>query len=266
MSDIATVDQSLGQASERSSASSAELSPPLRASAQFFIFSLILLGIVLTAAVDVLVGIVVLSAGVWARRGFKVGLIKSGLIIISMLAVCAWAVPLGKALTPQLRALSNWPFVPVRHLSILLVALGILAAGYLIGTLLSARYLRRHGTLGRKARLLGMGAGMIEGVLLSTTAFIALLAVETPARMALSMIMDDNAAARGIYDQLVFLRRISDSTTVGKKLAEFSEGQRAVLEMGGSLAIISRYDGTIDNLKKHPFVVQVLADTRPTRD
>ncbi|MEE8488331.1 MAG: hypothetical protein V3S56_09180, partial [Gemmatimonadota bacterium] len=47
---------------------------------------------------------------------------------------------------------------------------------------------------------------------------------------------------------------------VGKKLAEFSEGQREVLEMGGSLAIISRYDGAIDNLKNHPFVVQLLAD------
>ncbi|MCH8913298.1 MAG: CvpA family protein [Planctomycetes bacterium] len=260
MSDIATADQTLGNAAERSSASSAELSPPLRASAQFFVFSLILLGIVLSAAVDVLIGIVVLSAGVWARRGFKAGLIKSGLIIISLLAVCAWAVPLGKALTPYLRAWCDWPFVPARHLSILVVALGILAAGYLLGVLLSAGYLRRYGRLGRKARLLGMGAGIVEGVLLSTTAFIALLAVETPARMGLSMIMDDNAAARGVYDQLVFLRGIADSTAVGKKLAEFSKGQREVLEMGGSLAIISRYDGTIDNLKNHPFIVQVLAE------
>ncbi len=64
MSDIATADQSLDNAAERSSASSSELSPPLRASAQFFLFSLILLGIVLSAAVDVLIGIVVLSAGV----------------------------------------------------------------------------------------------------------------------------------------------------------------------------------------------------------
>ena len=260
MSDIATADQSLGNAAERSSASSSELSPPLRASAQFFVFSLILLGIVLSAAVDVLIGIVVLSGGVWARRGFKAGVIKSGLIIISLLAVCAWAVPLGKALTPHLRAWCNWPYVPVRHLSILLVAVGILAAGYLLGTLLSAWHLRRHGRLARKARLLGMGAGMVEGVLLSTTAFIALLAVETPARMGLSMIMDDNAAARGVYDQLVLLRGIADSTTVGRKLAEFSKGQREVLEMGGSLAIISQYDGTIDNLKNHPFIVQVLAE------
>ncbi len=259
MSDIATASQSLDKAAERSSASSAALSPPLRASAQFFIFSLILLGIVLTAAVDVLIGIVVLSAGVWARRGFKVGLIKSGLIIISLLAVCAWAVPLGKALTPYIRTWCNWPFVPARHLSILVVALGILAAGYLLGTLLSTHYLRRHGTLGRKARLLGMGAGIVEGVLLSTTALIALLAVETPARMGLSMIMDDNAAARGVYDQLVFLRNIADSTVVGKKLAEFSEGQRQVLEMGGSLAIISRHPGAIVNLKNHPFVLQLLA-------
>ena len=260
MSDIATAGQSLGKASEHSPESSAELSPPLRASAQFFVFSLILLGIVLTAAVDVLVGIVVLSAGVWARRGFKAGPIKSGLIIVSLLAVCAWAVPLGKALTPSLRALCHWPFVPARHLSILLVAMGLLAAGYLLGTLLSARYLGRHGRLGRKARLLGMGTGIVEGVLLSATAFAALLAVETPARMGLSMIMDDNAAARGVYDQLVFLRSIADSTTVGKKLAELSKGQREVLEMGGSLAIISRYDGAIDKLKNHPFIVQLLAE------
>lgn len=260
MSDIATASQSLDKDAERSSASSAELSPPLRASAQFFILSLILLGIVLTAAIDVLVGIVVLSAGVWARRGFKVGLIKSGLIIISLLAVFAWAVPLGKALTPYVRTWCNWPFVPARHLSILVVALGILAAGYLLGTLLNAWQLRRHGTLGRKARLLGMGSGIVEGVLLSTTALVALLAVETPARMGLSMIMDDNAAARGVYDQLVFLRNIADSTVVGKKLAEFSEGQREVLEMGGSLAIISRYAGAIVNLQNHPFVVQLLAD------
>ncbi len=260
MSDIASAGQSLGKAAEHSCASSVELSPPLRASAQFFIFSLILLGILLTAAVDVLVGVVVLSAGVWARRGFKAGMIKSGLIIVSLLAVCAWAVPVGKALTPHLRAWYHWPFVPVRHLSILLVALGILAAGYLLGTLLSAWHLRRHGRLGRMARLLGMGAGIVEGVLLCTTAFIALLAVETPARMGLSMIMDDNAAARGVYDQLVFLRGIADSTAVGKKLAEFSEGQREVLEMGGSLAIISRYDGAIDNLKNHPFIVQLLAE------
>ncbi len=260
MSNIPTAGQSLGKAAARSSASSAELSPPLRASAQFFIFSLILLGIVLTAAVDVLVGVVVLSTGVWARRGFKAGLIKSGLIIISLLAVCAWAVPLGKALTPYLRAWCDWPFVPARHFSILVEALGILAAGYMLGILLSTWYLSRHGTLGRKARLLGMVAGIVEGVLLSTTAFVALLGVETPARMGLSMIMDDNAAARGVYDQLVFLRGIADSTSVGKKLAEFSKGQREVLEMGGSLAIISRYDGVIDSLKNHPFIVQVLAE------
>ena len=80
---------------------------------------------------------VVLSAGVWARRGFKAGVIKSGLIIISLLTVCAWAVPLGKALTPHLRAWCQAPFVPGRHLSILLVAMGILATGYLLGTLLS---------------------------------------------------------------------------------------------------------------------------------
>ncbi len=260
MSDIATAGPSLDKAAGPSTASSAELSPPQRASAQFFIFSLILLGILLTAAVDVLVGIVVLSAGAWARRGFKAGLIKPGLIIVSLLAVCAWAVPLGKALTPFLRAWCDLPFVPARYLSILGAALGILTAGYIIGILLSSLYLRRHGRLGRKARLLGMGAGIVEGVLLSSTTFIALLAVETPARMGLSMIMDDNAAARGVYDQLVFLRGIADSTAVGKKLADFSEGQREVLEMGGSLAIISRYDGTIDNLKSHPFILQVLAD------
>ncbi len=105
-----------------------------------------------------------------------------------------------------------------------------------------------------------MGAGIVEGVLLSATAFVALLAVETPARMGLSMIMDDNAVAHGVYDQLVRLRNIADSRAIGKKLAEFSEDQREVLEMGGSLAIISRYDGTIDNLKIHPFIVQLLAE------
>ena len=51
MSDIATSDHSLSNAAKGSPASSAELSPPLRASAQFFVFSLILLGIVLTVAV-----------------------------------------------------------------------------------------------------------------------------------------------------------------------------------------------------------------------
>ena len=212
------------------------------------------------AGVVVLCGRGARSAGGGARRGFTAGPIKSGLIIASRRAVCAWAVPLGKARTPPLRALCHWPFVPARHLSILLVAMGLLAAGYLLGTLLSAKYLGRHGGLGRKARLLGMGTGIVEGILLSATAFAALLAVETPARMGLSMIMDDNAAARGVYDQLVFLRSIADSTTVGKKLAEFSKGQREVLEMGGSLAIISRYDGAIDKLKNHPFIVQVLAE------
>ncbi len=260
MSDIATADQSLGKASERSSASTAELSPPLRASAQFFVFSLILLGIVLTAAVDVLVGIVVLSAGVWARRGFKVGMIKPGLIIISLLAVCAWAVPLGRALTPYVRAWCHWPFVPARHLSILVVALGILAAGYLLGVLLSAGYLRRYGRLGRKARLLGMGAGIVEGVLLSTTTFIALLAVETPARMGLSMIMDDNALARGAYDQLVQLRKIADSTPAGRRLSEISEDQNEVLEMGGSLAVISKYKGALNNLKQNQAVTELTRD------
>ena len=265
MSDIATAGQSFDEATKRSSASSAELSPSLRAAARFFIFSLILLGVVLTAAVDVLVGVVVLAAGVGARRGFQAGLIKSGLITISLLAVCAWAVPLGKALTPHLRAWCLLPFVPARHLSILVVALGILAAGYLLGVLLSAGHLRRHGRLGRKARLLGMGGGIVEGVLLSTMVFIALLAVETPARLGLSVIMDDNAAARGVYDRLILLRNVADSTAVGRKLAEFSKGQRVVLEMGGSLAIISRYDGAISNLKNHPFILQLLADNTAIR-
>ncbi len=265
MSDIATASQSFDKAAERSSASSVELSPPLRASVRFLLFSLILLGIVLAAAVDVLVGIVVLSAGLRAWRGFKAGPIKSGLIIISLLAVCAWAVPLGKALTPHLRAWCLLPFVPARHLSILVVALGILAAGYLLGVLLSAGHLRRHGRLGRKARLLGMGGGIVEGVLLSTMVFIALLAVETPARLGLSVIMDDNAAARGVYDRLILLRNVADSTAVGRKLAEFSKGQREVLEMGGSLAIISRYDGAIVNLKNNPFIAQLLADNTAIR-
>ncbi len=265
MSDIATASQSFDKAAERSSASSVELSPPLRASVRFLLFSLILLGIVLAAAVDVLVGIVVLSAGLRAWRGFKAGPIKSGLIIISLLAVCAWAVPLGKALTPHLRAWCLLPFVPARHLSILVVALGILAAGYLLGVLLSAGHLRRHGRLGRKARLLGMGGGIVEGVLLCTMVFIALLAVETPARLGLSVIMDDNAAARGVYDRLILLRNVADSTAVGRKLAEFSKGQREVLEMGGSLAIISRYDGAISNLKNHPFILQLLADNTAIR-
>jgi hypothetical protein len=87
----------------------------------------------------------------------------------------------------------------------------------------------------------------------------ALLAIETPTRIGLSMIMDDSAAARELHGQCVLFRSAANSTILGRKLADYSQGSRDVLEMGGSLAIISRYDGAIDNLKTHPFVKQLLA-------
>ncbi len=236
----------------------ADMAPSLRAAARFFMFSLIMLSVVVAFAADLFAGVVMLSAGLLGWRGFSTGLIKSILAIIGILAMYAWAVPLGKLLASHLRGRIDWPFVPIRHLSVLLVAAGILLSSYLLGTFFTWWYRLHYRSFGRKARLLGMCMGMAEGVLLSTVALAALLAIEPPARMGLSMVMDDNAMARGAYDQLVRLRRIADSTAVGKRLFAISADQREVLEMGGSLAVVSKYQGALDNLKRNEMIVNLI--------
>lgn len=161
-------------------------------------------------------------------------------------------------MTATWRSWIDWPFVPTRHLALFLAAISILMLGHLLGVFFAWWYRRHHGAAGRRSRFGGMMFGIVQGVMLSTLVLAALLAIERPARIGLSMIMDHNALAHRAYDQLVRLRHLADSTAVGRKPSSLSAAQREVLEMGGSLAIISKYEGALDNLKRNEMIVHLI--------
>ena len=239
-----------------------DMSTSLEATARFFMFSLTLLGIAWTLAGDPFSGLLLLSAGLLGWRGFKAGTIRSCLSLASILLAYVWAVPLGKMLTVALRDLLHMPFVPIRYLSILLAAVGILTVGHVLGTLASRWYRLRYGGFGRRAHLLGMCAGVTQGLILSATILTALLAVEPSVRIGLGLIMEKSELGGRTYRQLVSFRRLAESTAVGARLASFSADQKEVLEMGGSLAALSRFPGALNTLKAHPSIVQLI-ETNP---
>lgn len=262
MSDVAHSRENSRRGGGGTTVRSSDMRTSLEATARFFMFSLTLLGGARTLAGDPFSGLPLVSAGLLGWRGFNAGTIRSCLALVGIMLAYAGAVPLGKMLTVGLRDLLHLPFVPIRYLSILLAGVGILTVGHVLGRLASGWYRRRYGDLGRRAHLLGMCAGVTQGLILSATILIALLAIEPSVRIGLGLIMEKSESGRPTYRQLVSFRRLAESTAVGARLASFSADQKEVLEMGGSLAALSRFPGALNNLKVHPSVVRLI-ETNP---
>lgn len=262
MSDVAHSPDNSRRESGGTTVRSSEMRTSLEATARFFMFSLTLLGAAWTLAGNPFNGLPMLSAGLLGWRGFNAGTIRSCLSLVGIMLAYTWAAPLGKILASSLRDILWVPFVPIRYLSILLAGVAILAISHIVGRLVSHWYRSRFGGFGRLAHLLGMCAGVAQGVILSATILVALLAIEPSIRIGLGLIMDESELGRQAYRQLVSFRRLAESTLVGAKLASFSGDQKEVLEMGGSLAALSRFPGALHKLKINPSVVELI-ETNP---
>lgn len=256
MSDTASLDPSFPHAAPVDGEET--LTPSLRAAARLFMYSLMLLGIAIALVGDAFMGIMFFSTGVIGWRGFQCGTIRSLFALSAVIAIYIWAVPWGKQLAIFLRSTTDLPLVPSRYLSILIVAAGLLLGGEVVGWLIYVWHRRRrHGD--RKARVMGMFAGAVQGAVMSLTCCLAVVAAEPPARMALSFIMDDHPWAQFAYNQLLRIRAHTTQAPLGRRLSAAYASQHKVLELGGALAIISRYPGAVQGLKSDALIRELIA-------
>ncbi len=226
----------------------------------FLMISVLVLGVAIAYAADAFAGAMIVAAAFFGWRGFNCGIVKCVFSLSAAVAMFAWAVPLGKMAAGRLRLMVDWPTVPIRHLGVLTAAFAILAVGQVLGWWFQRRCRRRYGRTGSGANALGMGLGFLEGAVLACAAISAILAVEPPARMGLSLAMDRHEWAAEAYSQVMRLEDTSRSLDLRGRLGLGDDDRRRVLELGGALALISKYPTVIDRLKTNPVIVALMAE------
>ncbi len=232
------------------------ITPSVRAAARLLMGSFLLLGAIVIGLGDWFIGSMLLLSGLFGWWGFKSGVIRSVLALLSLGAIAVWAEPLGRGISVLFARLLMIPVVPSRLLGVICAIALIYSTFAVLAWALQNWHRRRRGPRSRRAHLMGMMLGIGEGAVSAMVIASLVLAIETPMRMALSFQLNQSGWRLHLYDGLNELREQSDHSLLGHVLSRRFVGPRAVLETGGMLALVSRYPGAVDKIKNDPEVKQ----------
>jgi len=235
----------------------------LRAAGRLFMASIIILGIIIALGGDIFLGNILGFVGFLGWRGFKCGAIRSICALAGVLCMFAWAVPAGKAFSGKFHRWFSLPVVPCRYISILIMAILFFVSGLVVGRIVHWWYRRYFRYASRRAHAIGMIVGMVEGAVLTIIILIAIVAVEPPVRIALSVQMEKAPWAQFLYAQELRVKEQKENTAIGHRLATAFEEKSEVLETGGALATVLRIPGTAERLKRSE-VFKELLDSEPS--